>query len=148
MFEARARSRRHDAVHIDVVPMVDCMLVLVIFLVVSSVFVQDPGVEVDRPDVSGESGTTQTTLLIAITADDRIYFDGQEIQPSQVRTVLKQAALGMDAPLIVRADQASSHGMFAFVHAEAKAAGIAQVLFATARSSGLSSTPASVAVQP
>lgn len=133
MFEAHARSRRHESVHIDVVPMVDCMLVLVIFLVVSSVFIEDPGVEVEKPDVSGSAGVMHNAMLIAITSDDRVFFDGQEVRPEHVSTVLKQAALGRDAPLIVRADKAASHGMFAYVHAEAKNAGIQKVLFATSR---------------
>lgn len=131
MFRSLRRERRHEAIHIDVVPMVDCMLVLVIFLVVSSVFVEDPGIEVEKPDVSGTGGITQNAMLIAITADDRIFFDGQEIRLDQVATMLQQAALGQESPLIVRADKAASHGMFANVYAEAKRAGIAQVLFAT-----------------
>lgn len=133
MFRSLRRDRRHESIHIDVVPMVDCMLVLVIFLVVSSVFVEDPGIEVDKPDVSGTEGVTQNALLIAIAADDRIFFDGQEIRLDQVATMVKQAALGTESPLIVRADRGASHGMFANVYAEAKRAGIAKVLFATTR---------------
>jgi biopolymer transport protein ExbD len=131
MFRSLRRERRHESIHIDVVPMVDCMLVLVIFLVVSSVFVEDPGIEVEKPDVSGTGGVTQNALLIAISADDRIFFDGQEIRVEQVATMLKQASLGQEAPLIVRADKAASHGMFAYVYAEAKNAGIDKILFAT-----------------
>lgn len=132
MFEGTIRTRRHESVHIDVVPMVDCMLVLVIFLVVSSVFVHDPGIEVDRPQVSGTGSPVQNAMLVAISADDRIFFDGQEVRPEQIGTALKQAALDPQAPLIIRADRNASHGMFAHVHAEARAAGIARILFATA----------------
>ncbi len=131
MFRSLRRDRRHESIHIDVVPMVDCMLVLVIFLVVSSVFVEDPGIEVDKPDVSGIGGITQNAMLIAISADDRIFFDGQEIRLDQVSTLVKQASLGQDSPLIVRADKSASHGMFANVYAEAKRAGIEKILFAT-----------------
>ena len=133
MFRSLRRERRHESIHIDVVPMVDCMLVLVIFLVVSSVFIEDPGIEVDKPNVSGTGGITQNALLVAISADDRIFFDGQEIRLEQVATVLQQAALGQEAPVIVRADKSASHGMFANVYAAAKTAGIAKVLFATTR---------------
>ncbi|HLP01593.1 MAG TPA: biopolymer transporter ExbD [Opitutaceae bacterium] len=126
-------GRHHENVHIDVVPMVDCMLVLVIFLMVSSVFVASPGVEVDRPDVSGGEEADRNFLLLAITADDRIFFDGQEIQLEQVAPLVKQAAFSHDQALIIQADKAASHGMFAKVYAEGKKAGIANVQFATAR---------------
>jgi biopolymer transport protein ExbD len=128
------QGRQHENVHIDVVPMVDCMLVLVIFLMVSSAFVAAPGVEVDRPDVRGGEVVDRNFLLVAITADDRVYFDGQEIQLDQVAPLLKQAAFSQDQVLIIQADKATSHGMFAKVYAEGKKAGIASVQFATARS--------------
>lgn len=126
-------GRHYESVHIDVVPMVDCMLVLVIFLMVSSVFVAAPGIEVDRPDVSGGEVADRNFLLLAITADDRIYFDGQEIPLDQVALLVKQAAYSQDQALIIQADKATSHGAFARVYAEGKRAGVRNVQFATAR---------------
>ena len=71
---------RFEVTHIDMVPMVDCIMVLVIFLMISSAFVNDPGIEVQKPDVSGSISGDQNSLLIAISADNRIFFDGQEIR--------------------------------------------------------------------
>jgi len=122
-----------EVTHIDMVPMVDCIMVLLIFLMISSAFVSDPGIEVQKPDVSGVATGEQNALLIAISAESRIYFDGQEIRPDQVAAAVKQAAIGRDPALIIRADRAASHGMFAVVYAEAKRAGIKHVQFATAQ---------------
>lgn len=134
-------GRRHghqhfESTHIDMVPMVDCIMVLVIFLMISSSFVSDPGVEVQKPDVVGALSSDQNALLIAISAENRIYFDGQEIRADQVAAVLKQASVGRSPSVIVRGDQASSLGVFAQVYTEAKRAGIRQVQFATARAGG------------
>jgi len=125
--------RRFETTHIDVVPMVDCMMVLVIFLMISSAFVNDPGVEVQKPDVAGITSVEQTALLIAITSDNRVYFDGQEIRTDQVASVLKQAAIGRSPVVIIRGDRAASLGVFAAVYTEAKRSGIQHVEFATAR---------------
>jgi biopolymer transport protein ExbD len=125
--------RRFETTHIDVVPMVDCMMVLVIFLMISSAFVNDPGVEVQKPDVVGTTNVEQVALLIAITADNRVYFDGQEIRTDQVASVLKQAALGRSSVVIIRGDRSSDLGVFAAVYTEAKRSGIQHVQFATAR---------------
>ena len=127
-----ARSRL-ETTHIDMVPMVDCIMVLVIFLMISSAFVNDPGVEVQKPDVSGALNMDQNILLLAITADNRIYFDGQEIRPDQVASVLKQAAVGRSPAVIIRGDRASNLGIFATVYTEAKRSGMQHVQFATAR---------------
>ena len=131
----RIRSQRgFETTHIDMVPMVDCVMVLMIFLMISSAFVNDPGIEVQRPDVSGTQMSDQNILLLAVSADNRIYFDGQEIRTDQVAELIKQAAIGRSPALVIRADRASSHGVFAAVYAEAKRAGIQHVQFATARS--------------
>lgn len=122
-----------EVTHIDMVPMVDCIMVLLIFLMISSAFVSDPGVEVQKPDVSGVAQADQNALLIAISAENRIYFDGQEIRADQVAAAVKQAAIGRNPALIIRADRSASHGLFSAVYTEAKRAGIAQVQFATAR---------------
>jgi biopolymer transport protein ExbD len=128
------RSHGHfEVTHIDVVPLVDCIMVLLIFLMISSAFVSDPGIEVNKPDVSGERSGDQNALLIAVSADNRIYFDGQEITVDQVAALVKQAAAGRSPALIIRADRATSHGVFAAVYEEAKRAGIPHVQFATAR---------------
>lgn len=127
---------RFETTHIDMVPMVDCIMVLVIFLMISSAFVNDPGVEVQKPDVSGALSGDQTALLIAISADNRIYFDGQEIRSDQVASLVKQASIGRSPALIIRGDRACSLGVFAEVYTEAKRSGIQHVQFATTRTDG------------
>ena len=88
------RQNRFESTHIDMVPMVDCIMVLLIFLMISSAFVNDPGIEVQKPDVGGTQLNEQNSLLIAISADNRIFFDGQQISADQVATspIARQAA--------------------------------------------------------
>jgi biopolymer transport protein ExbD len=131
----QARGRL-ESTHIDMVPMVDCVMVLLIFLMISTAFINDPGIEVQKPDVSGTRMGDQNALLIAISADNRIYFDGQEIRADQVAAQVKQAAIGRSPALIIRADRNCIHGVFAEVYAEAKRAGIQHVQFVTARGDG------------
>jgi biopolymer transport protein ExbD len=133
MIGRRQRHSRFEPTHIDMVPMVDCIMVLLIFLMVSSAFVNDPGVEVQKPDVAGTLTSDQNALLVAITAENRIYFDGQEIRLDQVAPVLRSAGIGRSPAVIIRGDRAASLGVFAAVYTEAKRSGIAQVQFATAR---------------
>ena len=102
---------------------------------VTSVFVDDPGIEVEKPNVSGEMLTQRKVVLIAIDADNRVYFDGQELQLDQISQQLQQAIMNTETPLIIRADRRCNHGIFATVYAEAKKAGFAHVQFATAEQS-------------
>jgi biopolymer transport protein ExbD len=133
MMRSTASDSSSDSPNIDLAPMIDCVFLLLIFFIVTSVFVRDPGVEVERPDVSGATAIDRKALLVAIDAEDRIHVDGQEIRLEQVATILRQSAVEPDTPVIVRADRKTSHGMFAAVYTEAKRAGLRYVQFATAR---------------
>jgi len=133
MMKSTRSDRRYQGVAIDLAPMIDCVFILLIFFIVTSVFVEDPGIEVERPDTRGEAITDRNALLIAISADNGIYFDGQRIRLDQVAPALRQASFSDDATVIIRADRRSMHETFAGVYAEAKRAGLANVQFATAR---------------
>ncbi len=133
MMKSTSTDRRYQAVSIDLAPMIDCIFILLIFFIVTSVFVEDPGVEVERPDTRGEAVTDRNALLIAISAEDGIFFDGQQIRLDQVAPSLRQASFSNDSTVIIRADRRATHGVFAGVYAEAKRAGLAHVQFATAR---------------
>lgn len=133
MIERFHRTSKFETTHIDMVPMVDCIMVLLIFLMISTAFVNEPGIEVQKPDVSGAPAGDQNILLLAISADNRVFFDGQEIRIDQVGVLVKQAAIGKSPSLIIRADAGCSHGVFSQVYSEAKRAGIKQVQFATAK---------------
>lgn len=125
------KTNRQETAKIDMAPMIDCIFILLIFFIVTSVFVDDPGIEVQKPDVSGAEVMDRNALLIAISDENRIFFDGQEIRMDQVAAFVKQAAFDLDSPLIIRADRSASHGVFAGVYAEAKRAGVAHVQFST-----------------
>jgi len=129
------KHRRHrpsmlDNLDIDLAPMIDCIFILLIFFILTSVFVEDPGIEVDRPNVSGSDVADRNAVLIAITADNRIYFEGREVRQDQVAQMLKQSVYDPDSPLIIRADRNCNHGTFATVYSEAKKAGLKHVKFA------------------
>jgi biopolymer transport protein ExbD len=116
---------------IDLTPMLDCMFILLIFFVVSSVFVQEPGIDVEKPDVRGVTRPESDALLVAVTSDNHIYYDGQPVSAAQLATVLRRAAVRPEQLLVIRADRAATHGSFATVYAAAREAGLTRVRFAT-----------------
>jgi biopolymer transport protein ExbD len=128
------KERKQVEAEIELAPMIDCIFILLIFFIVTSVFVEDPGIEVQRPNVSGSEIVNRNVVLIAISEENRIYFDGQELGLEQVAYRLKQAVYDPETPLIIRADKNSSHGVFAAVYSEAKKAGIQHVQFSTQKS--------------
>jgi biopolymer transport protein ExbD len=133
MSRRRKRSDEDDAVEINLSPMIDCIFILLIFFIVTTVFVEETGVEVNRPDASSSVQLEKNSILIAITANDKVVYGGKDIGVTGVGPQIKQLLLKEDIPVIIQADEGASHGIFAKVYGEAKLAGATKINFSTLR---------------
>lgn len=89
---ARRQSRvnqEESEVELDMTPMLDVVFILLIFFIVTAVFVKEPGVDVLRPEAETQQ-RLRPTLLVAVTANDEIYVDGDVYELNQLRNVFEQ----------------------------------------------------------
>ncbi len=120
-----------DTADINLSPMIDCIFILLIFFIVTTVFVDESGIEVNKPQAASAQALDKNSILIAISADDRVYYGGEEIGISGVRPRIQRILTIEESSVIIQSDSASSHGTFARVYGEAKAAGAKRIHFAT-----------------
>ena len=116
---------------IDISPLVDCVFILLIFFIVTTTFVEETGVEVDKPQAASSVQLEKTSLLIAITAKGEVVYGGREIGISGVRPLVRRELQKEDVPVIIQADAAASSGQLVRVIDEAKLAGAVKVSVAT-----------------
>ncbi|MBT6767510.1 MAG: biopolymer transporter ExbD [Opitutales bacterium] len=116
---------------INLSPMIDCIFILLIFFIVTTVFVQESGIDVEKPEASNSTPLPKNSILIAITETGRIYHGGKEISLARGRPIVHRILAIEDAPVIIQADRASIHDTFAKVYGEVKAAGGKDIHFAT-----------------
>jgi biopolymer transport protein ExbD len=120
---------------IDMSPLIDVVFILLIFFIVTTVFVEETGVEVDKPQAASASQLEKNSILIAITADGKVVYGGREIGISGVQPLVKRMMSGGssadDLPVIIQADQSSSTGLFARVLDEATLGGAVNISLAT-----------------
>lgn len=89
---ARRQSRvlQDEAeVELDMTPMLDVVFILLIFFIVTAVFVKEPGVQIVRPETTLQE-REKPTLLVAVTANDEIFVDGTVYEITALRPVLEQ----------------------------------------------------------
>jgi biopolymer transport protein ExbD len=89
---ARRQSRvlqDDEDVELDMTPMLDVVFILLIFFIVTAVFVKEPGVEIVRPETTLQE-REKPTLLVAITGEDEIFVDGTVYEITALRPVLEQ----------------------------------------------------------
>ena len=86
-----ARRSQKRAVELNVAPLIDMVFILLIFFLVTTSFVRETGVDVNRPTAATALNRETATVLIGITADNRIYMERREIDPRAVRVNVERA---------------------------------------------------------
>lgn len=124
MFGRSIAQETEEEVHVDLSPMIDCIFILLIFFIVSTVFVEETGVEVNKPDVGGASSLEKNSILIAVTAEDKVYYGGESVGVQGVVGKIKpQLTETPDMPVIIQGDKDATHGVVQQVHGQAILAG-------------------------
>lgn len=116
---------------IDMSPLLDVVFILLIFFIVTTVFVRETGVEVDKPQAISAQRLQQTVILLAITADGEVVFDGSHIGVAGVRGTLEQLLQHDERPVVIQADKTVATELLVQVLDEAKLAGAKHVNLAT-----------------
>lgn len=120
---------------INVSPLIDIVFILLIFFIVTTVFVEETGVEVQRPQAASADDLEKESILIAITAEGKIVYGRREIGVRGVRGVVRRLMRqDKEMPVIVQADKAASIDLYTQVHDEAALAGATRINLATQHS--------------
>ncbi len=117
---------------IDISPLIDAVFILLIFFIVTTVFVEEPGVDVTRPYATTQEQLEKTSIFIALTDTGDVVYGGREIGVSGVQPLVKRMLnKGEDLPVVIQADQSSPTGLLVRVVDEAKLAGATKVSLAS-----------------
>ena len=123
-FSARGNTGGPMA-EINVTPMVDVMLVLLVIFMVTAPLLQQ-GVKVDLPDANAEPMKTSTEerIVLTLTKDGKAYIGKTEVPIERITEILStNEKLKTDKELYLHADQSLPYGLVVKVMAAAKAGG-------------------------
>jgi biopolymer transport protein ExbD len=136
------RARHHesegDETGIDLAPMLDFVLNLLIFFIITTSFVREAGVTVSRPEAATALlGGDKANILIAIRPNGEIWMDRRQVDLREVRPLVER--LHIERPedtVIVVADKAAKTGLLAQVMDEVKLGGIQTVAIGAGSAGG------------
>ena len=132
MMARRSILSEEPATDIDLSPMIDCIFILLIFFIVATVFVDEKGIQVAKPDAAATSiGEENEKVVLQITANDKILFEGKEITLSDVAGRVRAYTNDPDTPVVVRVDEKAKHGVFVAVWDAARRGGAQKLSFST-----------------
>ncbi len=128
----RSISAEPDAkTEINLSPMIDCIFILLIFFIVTTVFIEEPGVEIFKPDATLDLDLEKNSIIIAVTADNRVVYGGKELGIAGVGARVRQLLNKDELPVIIQADSRAEHGVFSDVWSEVKNAGAKKISVST-----------------
>jgi biopolymer transport protein ExbD len=124
MFGRSLSDDSDENVTIDLSSMIDCIFILLIFFIVSTVFVEETGVTVNKPDVSGASALEKNSILLAVTGEDKVFYGGESVGVQGIIGKIKPLLAEVpDMPVIIQGDKDATHGVVQQVHGQALLAG-------------------------
>ena len=116
---------------LDLTPMLDIVFIMLIFFIVTTSFVKETGVEVNRPNASTAVRDERGNILIAITANDEIWIDKRRVDLRSVRAnVERLKAENPEGSVIIQADKSSKTGFLVETMDQVRLAGVQNVSIA------------------
>lgn len=131
----RRRSSRSNAEQIsdiDMTPMLDIVFIMLIFFIVTTSFVKESGIDVNRPTAQTATRKEQGNIIVAIKANGEIWIDKRQVDVRAVRANV--ARLHAEQPLgsvVIAADRDTKVKVLTQVMDQIRLAGITNASIAT-----------------
>ncbi len=116
----------------DLSPMIDCVFILLIFFIVTAVFVEEDGVPLPLPDDSSAVSAVQDklTVIFTLAQDNRVAHEGKWISIDSIESIVRNTLTqDEEAPVIIQAHPQAQHGVRQRVYDAVRLAGAELVTF-------------------
>lgn len=108
---ASANNDEGEITGINVTPLVDIMLVLLIIFMVTTTTIVQEAIQIELPKAAAGGESTAKTLAIVVTADGKSYLDGQEVtEAALIQKIQESPEKKEDMQAIISADTKAMHG--------------------------------------
>lgn len=125
--------RRRVGASLSITPLIDVVLLLLIFFMISTTFVVQPGIPIQLPQAASAAGELQRQWIVAVSRKGEVYLNEVRVTPRTLQKQLKAAVgRGEVEVLVVKADKQAFHGRVVEVMDAAKLAGVKRLAIATA----------------
>ena len=135
------RGKKHEDLEMNLVPLIDVLLVIIIFLVVSATFSRVSELQINLP--TAEANTPQdkpVVVTVDVDASGRYVVNSMDVSEKTVEAISlalrKAAGEGKDPTIVINADAASTHQSVVNVMEAARQVGYTHITFATQVKSG------------
>ena len=136
MISVRQSLRRNSkTAGINMAPLIDMVFLLLIFFMVTTSFVKESGIDVQRPTASTAALKEKGNILIGVDANGRVFLERKQIDVRSVRAHIERClAENPEGAVVIVADKASQTGVVIQVMDQSRLAGAKNVSIAASKS--------------
>jgi biopolymer transport protein ExbD len=127
-------DQQADEADINLAPMLDIVFIMLIFFIVTTSFVREAGLEVNRPSAKTAQLRESANILIAIAPNGEIWIDKRPVDIRSVRAVVERLrAENLEAAVVIQGDREAQIGLLVRVMDQVRMAGVSNVSIAASR---------------
>ena len=124
----RNRSSNEEDTEINMTPMLDIVFIMLIFFIVTAVFVKEAGLEIDKPQAETTRSQSKASIMIAISANDEVWLNRDKVEIAAIKAnVEKLHTENPRGTIVIQADEKSSAGVWMQVYDEVRKAGVPRI---------------------
>ncbi|MEO1243301.1 MAG: biopolymer transporter ExbD [Pseudomonadota bacterium] len=128
----RSFVKDQDEEDVNVTPLLDIVFIMLIFFIVTSTFVKEPGVEVDRPEAATTQDRKFAKIIVAIASDDEIWINNERVTLEEVRVRVEELRLeNPKSTAVIQADVEARSRMLVEVANQIRDAGVSEIAVST-----------------
>lgn len=122
-----------EASEVNLTPMLDVVFIMLIFFIVTTSFIKESGVEIERPESSAATPRPDAQVMVAITPEGAVWVDGRAVDLHRVGNEVA-GLVSEDGSVVIQADRDSTTGLLIEVMDRIREAGVEQMAVAASRS--------------
>ncbi len=127
----RTNSNSSAESEVNLTPMLDVVFIMLIFFVVTTSFVKEAGVEVNRPNASTAQRQESANILIAIRPNGEVWIDNRAVDVRAVRANIERLQAEFpESDVVIQGDRHAEIGLLVQVMDQVRLAGITNVAIA------------------
>ena len=126
----RRRNKREEST-LDLTPMLDIVFIMLIFFIVTTSFIKESGIEVNRPNAETAERDQKGNILVAISENNEYIIDRRKVDLRAIRpNIIRLKAENPEGSVIIQADKASQTGLLVEAMDQIRLAGVQEISIA------------------
>jgi biopolymer transport protein ExbD len=126
-------AQQEDESEINLTPMLDVVFIMLIFFIVTAVFIQQPGIDITRA-TANTTMPVSSSVYVAISQDNEIWLDGDQVDVEAVRYRIERLhAENPGSGIVIQADADAKNEYTIAVMDAAKAAGLTSTMISATK---------------